>query len=83
MYYFERLCDIVEDEKILVFGLANDELGYILPPNDFILHEKSPYINNGRDRHDRRHYEETNSMGPRTAQVIADTVEEIYKAIKR
>lgn len=77
------LCDIVEDEKILVFGLANDELGYILPPNDFILHEKSPYINNGRDRHDRRHYEETNSMGPRTAQVIADTVEEIYKSIKR
>lgn len=76
------LCDIVNDKDILVFGLANDELGYILPPNDFILHEKSPYIDNGRDRHNRRHYEETNSMGPRTAQVIADTVEEIIKAIK-
>ncbi len=77
------ICNIVEDEKILVFGLANDELGYILPPNDFILNEKSPYIDNARDRHDRRHYEETNSMGPKTAQVIADTVEEIYKSIKR
>lgn len=77
------LCDIVEDEKILVFGLANDELGYILPPNDFILNEKSPYIDNARDKHDRKHYEETNSMGPKTAQVIADTVEEIYKSIKR
>ena len=77
------LCDIVDDEKILVFGLANDELGYILPPNDFILHKKSPYIENGRDMHDRRHYEETNSMGPKTAQVIADTVEEIVKAVKR
>lgn len=76
------LCDIVKDKNILVFGLANDELGYILPPNDFILHEKSPYIENGRDRHDRRHYEETNSMGPKTAQVIADAVEEIINAIK-
>ena len=77
------LCDIVDDENILVFGLANDELGYILPPNDFILHEKSPYINNGTDRHNRRHYEETNSMGPKTAQVIADTVEDIIKAVNK
>lgn len=76
------LCDIAGDENILVFGLANDELGYILPPNDFILHEKSPYIENARDKHDRRHYEETNSMGPKTAQVIADAVEEIIKSIK-
>ncbi len=77
------LCDIVGDAHILVFGLANDELGYILPPNDFILNEKSPYIENGRDKHNRRHYEETNSMGPKTAQVIADTVEEIIKAINK
>ena len=67
----------------MVFGLANDELGYILPPNDYLLHEKSPYIENGRDKHDRRHYEETNSMGPRTAQVIANAVEDIIKAIKK
>ena len=77
------LCDIVDDDNILVFGLANDELGYILPPNDYLLHEKSPYIENGRDKHDRRHYEETNSMGPKTAQVIADAVEDIIKAIKK
>ncbi len=77
------LCDIVGDKNILVFGLANDELGYILPPNDFILNEKSPYIDNGRDKHDRRHYEETNSMGPKTAQVIADTIEEIIKAVNK
>ncbi len=75
------LCDIVNDKNLLVFGLANDELGYVLPPNDFILNEKSPYIDNGRDKHNRRHYEETNSMGPKTAQAIADTVEEIIKAI--
>lgn len=80
-YNPKLLCDIVKDEKVLVFGLANDELGYILPPNDFILHEKSPYIENGRDKHDRRHYEETNSMGPKTAQVIADAVQEIINEI--
>ncbi len=77
------LCDIVNDKNILVFGLANDELGYILPPNDFVLNSKSPYIENGRDKHDRRHYEETNSMGPNTAQVIADAVEEIIKSISK
>ena len=40
------------------------------------------HIENGRDKHDRRHYEETNSMGPKTAQVIADAVEEIIKSVK-
>lgn len=76
------LCDIVQDENILIFGLANDELGYVLPPNDFVLNEKSPYIDNGRDKHDRRHYEETNSMGPKTAAAIAQTVEEIINTLK-
>jgi hypothetical protein len=65
----------------LIFGLANDELGYVLPPNDFVLNETMPYLNNGRDHHDRRHYEETNSMGPNTAKAIADTVKQIVDAI--
>ena len=76
------LCDIVQDKEILIIGLANDELGYVLPPNDFCLNENSPYLDNGRDKHNRRHYEETNSMGPKTAQYIADTVTEIVNAIK-
>ncbi len=71
------LCDITGDKEILIFGLANDELGYVLPPNDFVLNEKSPYVDNGRDKHNRRHYEETNSVGPRTAVIIADTVKKI------
>lgn len=77
------LCDIVGDKEILIFGLANDELGYVLPPNDFCLNEKSPYVDNGRDKHNRRHYEETNSMGPETAEVIANTVAEIIEDIKK
>lgn len=77
------LCDIVDDKEILIFGLANDELGYVLPPNDFILNEKSPYIDNGKDKHGRRHYEETNSMGPDTAEVIAKAVADLIKSVNK
>ncbi len=77
------ICDIAGDENILVFGLANDELGYVLPPNDFLLDEKSPYLDNAIDRFGRRHYEETNSMGPGTAKTIADTVQEIINEVEK
>ncbi len=78
----ELLCDITGDKEILVFGLANDELGYVLPPNDFILNEKSPYIDNARDKFNRKHYEETNSVGPKTAEVIASVIKEIVNEIR-
>lgn len=29
------LKDVMEDENIMVFGLANDEIGYIIPDNDY------------------------------------------------
>ena len=77
------ICDITGDENILVFGLANDELGYILPPNDFVLNKKSPYIEKAVDVHNRRHYEETNSAGPETAQTVADVTEEIINTVKK
>ncbi len=79
----DLLCDITGDKDILVFGLANDELGYVLPPNDFVLNEKSPYVDNGRDKHNRRHYEETNSVGPKTAEVIAQVVKDILNDINK
>lgn len=78
----ETLTQIAEDDEILVLGLANDELGYVVPPNDFILHPTAPYLENGKDKHGRRHYEETNSMGPETAFVIAENVKAIMEAIK-
>ncbi len=62
---------------VLVFGLCNDEIGYILPENDFFLDEKAPYIARGFDRHGRRHYEETNSLGPKTARRIMETLAEL------
>ena len=76
------LCDLTEDKNILVFGLANDELGYVIPPNDFLLHKERPYLDIPRDRFDRRHYEETNSMGPKTAATIAGAVEKTMKTVK-
>ena len=68
----DPLIEIADDKNLLIFGLANDELGYVLPPNDFMLNVDSPYLDNAIDRFGRRHYEETNSMGPDTAALIAE-----------
>lgn len=66
------LLEIADDPNMLIFGLANDEVGYVLPKNDFLLHAETPYFEAARDRHGRRHYEETNSLGPATADTIAE-----------
>ena len=75
------LCDIVGVKDLMVFGLSNDEIGYIIPPNDFVLDEKMPYIENARDIYGRRHYEETNSLGPKTAEAIASALERLINKI--
>ena len=49
-----------------IIGLGNDELGYIIPEYDFILHDVLPYF----DEADGDHYEETNSLGPHMAAQI-------------
>ncbi|MCX4241789.1 hypothetical protein [Paraliomyxa miuraensis] len=49
-----------------IIGLGNDELGYIIPEYDFILHDLLPYF----DEADGDHYEETNSVGPHMAGVV-------------
>ena len=76
------LTEIAGEKELLVFGLANDELGYVLPPNDFMLHPTQPYLEIPRDRLNRRHYEETNSLGPQTAQLLADCFESMMKIVK-
>ncbi len=68
-------------DDLLICGLANDELGYIIPPNDFYLDPDAPYINTAYDSNNRRHYEETNSVGPRTAGIIADGFEMCLKML--
>lgn len=76
------LTEIAEDRDLLIFGLANDELGYVIPPNDFLLNESAPYLDRAVDRLGRRHYEETNSLGPETAGYIAEALAKIMIYVK-
>lgn len=64
-------------ENLLIVGLCNDELGYIVTPEDFCLHETQLYLKNGTDAEGRRHYEETNSTGKYTAKYIAEAFEKL------
>ena len=75
----KTLFEMMPDGKKLIFGLCNDELGYIIPENDFFVHPKLPYIKNGVDKFGREHYEETNSIGCYAARTILDTSEMIFK----
>ena len=77
------LCDIIGNKDTVIFGLSDDELGYVIPPNDFFLHPEKPYLEKGIDAHERRHYEETNSAGPQTARIIADTLTKVMETVNR
>ena len=76
------LLEIAGDDRLLVFGLANDELGYIIPPNDFYLHPQLPYMEKGIDPYGRRHYEETNSPGPETAAAVAAAFADMMQTVR-
>ena len=60
--------------------MCNDEIGYIVPPSDFLVNEEYPYVQNRLDQYGENHYEETNSVGENAAYVIINAVE---KALKR
>ncbi|MCB9746557.1 MAG: hypothetical protein H6740_28540 [Alphaproteobacteria bacterium] len=57
------LKDYMTREHRLILGLANDELGYVVPPYNFKLDELNPWF----DEAEGDHYEETNSLGPSLA----------------
>ena len=50
----------------MLIGLANDEIGYIIPRYNFELHEDAPYIGEAEGDH----YEETRSLGPDTEELL-------------
>lgn len=68
-------------EQLLVVGLANDELGYIVPPSDFLVNETNPYLERTEDARGEDHYEETNSVGPECANAVAQTFERLLEAL--
>ncbi len=76
------LIDIVGDKDLLVFCVTNDMTGYCVTPNDYILHKTQPYIEQGKDVFDRRHYHETNSLGYLTNETMAENVADIMKRVK-
>ncbi len=55
-------------EHSWIIGLGNDELGYIIPEYNFILDDRVPYLMEAEGDH----YEETNSLGPRTAGLVLE-----------
>lgn len=76
------LQEIAGKDDLLIFGLANDMIGYIVPPNDFLVHPSRPYLERGVDAFGRSHYEETNSMGPDTAMAVAAAAERLIKRVR-
>ncbi len=78
---YKALSEMSRCEHNFVYGLCNDEIGYIIPENDFLLHEWFPYFNIPVDSFDRKHYEETNSVGPATAGALLEAMESIINSI--
>jgi hypothetical protein len=65
------LKDQMAGEHNWILGLGNDEIGYLVPPYDYVLHPTIPYL----DEADGDHYEETNSIGPSTVPLLLETAE--------
>ena len=72
----QPLAEILNDENLIVYGVTNDMTGYCMEKNVFVLNPTRPYLDTATDRFGERHYHETNSMGPRTHEIIAQTVRE-------
>lgn len=78
---YKVLSEMSDCEHNFVLGLCNDEIGYIIPENDFLLHEWFPYFNIPYDENGRKHYEETNSVGPETAATLLTAMDELISAL--
>ncbi len=65
--------DRMTGEHTWILGLAQDELGYIVPPYNFILDDVNPYF----DEPEGDHYEETNSLGIDTAPLLEARIAEL------
>ena len=65
------LKDLMPGESKLLLGLANDEIGYLIPDYNYILDEGTPFFDEAAGDH----YEETNSVGPSATGLILSTAE--------
>lgn len=79
---YKVLSEMSDCAHSFVLGLCNDEIGYIIPENDFVLHEWLPYFNIPYDDFERKHYEETNSVGPQTAGILLEAMDKLISSAK-
>ncbi|MBO7405297.1 MAG: hypothetical protein J6V24_10090 [Clostridia bacterium] len=68
-------------DDFFIVGLADDELGYIVPPDDFLVDEQAPYLEAAEPADGSRHYEETNSVGKDCAGAIANALRELLDGV--
>ncbi len=67
------LRELMPGQAKLLLGLANDELGYLIPDYNYHLHETQPFL----DEAPGDHYEETNSLGPSATGLILGHLTEL------
>ena len=67
------LRSMMKGEYKFVFGLANDEIGYIIPKSEW--DEVPPYLYN----HHKSPYGEINSLGPEAGPIIHRSIREILE----
>ncbi|MEM8487371.1 MAG: hypothetical protein AAF564_17595 [Bacteroidota bacterium] len=64
------LRDLLDTRVRMILGVTQDFTGYIIPAFNFDLHPTTPYL----DSHDwDHHYEETNALSPKMAEVVHQT----------
>jgi len=61
----------------MLFGLANDEIGYIIPKAEWDNQE--PWLNQAK----KRWYGEVNSVGPEVAPVIANALDKLLQSMNK
>lgn len=74
---YRTLVEITGDDNLLVWGLCDDEVGYIVAPNDFQINADNPYFERATDASGRSHYEETNSVGIEMYYRLAEVFEQL------
>ncbi len=72
------LRDLIKAPAPMVVGLANDELGYLVPNYDFKISPTKSML----PRLPGHHYEETNSIGPAVTKIVVDAATGLLKENK-
>lgn len=74
---YRTLAEITGDDNLLVWGLCDDEVGYIVAPDDYLVDAENPYFERATDASGRSHYEETNSVGIEMYYRLAEAFEKL------